>query len=155
MKGTSIVVMMVSALGLTGVATDAEARRDARDLDVTRLVDRLDADGDGALSLEEFREPRRAWSRFDRADSNADGMITREEIEARVAQEAEEKLALAERMLTEADLDGDGAVTDLERKTAMFNRVDTDSDGLISVDELAQQRDARPDRRRRRAGRPE
>lgn len=50
---------------------------------VARMLERKDADGDGALSLEEMQSGRHAHGQrlFERADANSDGAISEEEFE--------------------------------------------------------------------------
>jgi len=146
MKRSSIAVVSVLALGLTSAAL-AQPHRGDHDVDPQRVIDRLDSNGDGGLSIDEFREPPSAWARFDGADSNEDGMVTLEEIQSRIDEVSAEMGERAEARFVEMDLDGDGAVTEGERKQAMFNRVDTDADGLITADELAAAREAARERR--------
>ena len=108
----------------------------------------LDADGSGTLSLEELQAgPDR---RFDAADANGDGALTRDEMLAHAIGRAE---ASVDRFFAETDLDGDGAITQAERTEArdarieerrgqmaerIFDRIDADGNGVISADEFAE-----------------
>jgi Ca2+-binding EF-hand superfamily protein len=59
-------------------AEEQAAERRAKRID--RMMDRLDADGDSALSLAEM-QARADGRRFDRADADGDGRITKAEME--------------------------------------------------------------------------
>jgi Ca2+-binding EF-hand superfamily protein len=71
---------------------------------------RLDADGDGVVTREEFNESgmRRAGRMFRQLDADGDGELTMAEFTANVADRAE-------RMFSRMDRDGDGRVTAEDR----------------------------------------
>ncbi|WP_300029058.1 calcium-binding protein [uncultured Roseobacter sp.] len=58
-------------------ARGAERMRDRS----ARMIERLDADKDGKLSMEELTSSERADRRFERADKNGDGVVSKEEFE--------------------------------------------------------------------------
>jgi Ca2+-binding EF-hand superfamily protein len=120
------------------------------------LFDALDANGDGQLSV---REMRNAWARLAEFDRDGDGCISREEFPrqfrltasdspaARQAANAEQQGMVAGAGIAppsrgplwfrKMDRNGDG---DVSRKEWLgskedFDRIDTDRDGLISVEE--------------------
>lgn len=106
---------------------------------------RMDSDGDGRISREEFKPPaeRRGRGPFARFDDNDDGMVTRAEMEAGVTAQAER---MREEVLTQfdrMDVDGNGVVTMDEAAGHAFTRLDSDGDGYVTAEEAA----AMPDRR--------
>ncbi|MFS4582528.1 EF-hand domain-containing protein [Phaeobacter sp. C3_T13_0] len=56
----------------------AQARAKTR---AAKMLERMDANNDGSLSLEELPKPRRMGKMFDRVDANDDGAISKEEFE--------------------------------------------------------------------------
>ena len=74
-------------------------------------------------------------------DANGDGEITRDEVSQIATQRTEEALDRFDAL----DADGNGVVTQGERRRAAFNRMDGDGDGQITKSEF---RAARKDRRR-------
>lgn len=113
-----------------------------------------DRDNDGRISAEEFRLPqgRRGGEPFERADSNEDGVVSRDEllvaIEEGEARRREHMLA----RFDSADTDGDGVVTRDEAKSQAFAHLDRDGDGYITEQELRPMflpGDGRPRRERR------
>jgi len=76
-----------------------------------------------------------------RMDANGDGEITRDEVSQAATQRTEEALSHFDAL----DADGDGVVTQSERRRAAFERMDGDGDGQITKSEF---REARKDRRR-------
>ena len=74
-------------------------------------------------------------------DANGDGEITREEVSNVATQRTEEALARFDDM----DADGDGVVTQSERRRSAFNRMDGNGDGQITKNEF---KEARKDRLR-------
>jgi Ca2+-binding EF-hand superfamily protein len=118
---------------------------------VAAHIAELDADGDGALSVEESEVSAEL---FNQADSDGDGFVTEEELLAMMQkvrpegpppQEIENiELAkpdgeeLASRILSRRDADGDGVLT-LEESgvdAAAFSKADTNGDGLVTKEEL-------------------
>jgi hypothetical protein len=101
---------------------------------------RFDADGDGAVSRQEFDEShaRAAGERFARLDSDADGSLTQAELDAARERMRAHRGERAERI----DTDGDGAWSLPELQAVrpgmtaeQFNRLDRNADGLIQSDE--------------------
>ena len=104
-------------------------------------VKQMDANNDGAISFDEFRMPDGRQAPEMRMDANGDGELTRDEVSQVVTQRTEEALDRFDAL----DADGDGVVTQYERRRAAFNRIDGDGDGQITKSEF---REARKDRRR-------
>ncbi|MEL6259111.1 MAG: EF-hand domain-containing protein, partial [Pseudomonadota bacterium] len=66
-----------------GLVTQAEleAHREAHKAEFrSKVFSKVDVDGDGALSLDEFQTPE--GQGFDRVDANGDGLLTEDEIKA-------------------------------------------------------------------------
>lgn len=98
------------------------------------IFERLDADGDGAVSLAELEAMRAA--RFAQTDADGDGRLDRDELLARAGHRAD-------RMIERLDSDGDGAITAEEFAAAragrggpdparVIARFDTDGDGALT-----------------------
>jgi EF hand len=112
-------------------------------ISVAAAQPRLDADGDGRVSAQEFESAQAeiAAARFARLDADSDGYLTREELEAR----ADRLRAAGGQMrgrLAAIDTDGDGAWSLAEIQAVRpefdpdrFSRLDTNGDGLITADE--------------------
>lgn len=107
---------------------------------------RLDVDGDGVVSEEEFTDP--AAARFAAMDGNGDGEVTAEEVAAYAeARRAMRRQGRAERMIERLDQDGNGSVSLEEMRNtvdrgAIFERLDTDGSGSLSEDEMQAGREA-------------
>ena len=111
-----------------------------------KMVGKLDSDGDGLISFEEFQMPdkRRRGDRL--ADADGDGNISRAEMEAQMESHLEAMRARAEARFTQADLNSDDFITAEERKQVAFEMLDINGDGYLAPEELAaaQKRDRRP-----------
>jgi hypothetical protein len=99
--------------------------------DVATLIERLDADGDSALSEEEVSG--RLWEKLTglEADGDADGLLTAEELEAAF-------LAAREERFLSKDTDGDGLITETEVRDWLWAKLaeaDADADGGVSFAE--------------------
>ena len=138
MKLTSTLALLATAILTAGVALSAAAQpRGGPD----QIIDRLDQDGDLKLSVDEFDMPRRGRDRgpLAGAHSDGDGTLSRAELQTYLDQRTE----LAFEQFDQADLDGNGILSEDERKLAAFNRIDANSDGYIDAAELAAARKGR------------
>lgn len=110
-----------------------------------RFAKRLDKDGDGLISRDEFQLPPNRM--MEDADTNGDGAVTLDELKAeRDKMQARHAEMMAKRradgdarmdaMFKAMDTDGNGAVTPEEAKSAMFARMDKNGDGYLSRDEM-------------------
>lgn len=106
------------------------------------MFDRVDSDGDGFVSFEEFKAPPR--ERGLRADLDGNGEVTREEVAQQIAERNNEMSERANEHFAKMDLNGDDVVTREEAKQAAFYRMDEDQDGVLSPAELK-----RPNRKHR------
>jgi len=115
-----------------------------------------DANSDGTVTRQEFDAHRSA--RFASLDANNDGNLTREEMGAQRAERGERghrgRRGGGMHALARADANNDGNITReefLARPTQMFDRLDANSDGVISATERPQrpERGERTERRQR------
>jgi Ca2+-binding EF-hand superfamily protein len=99
---------------------------------VAAMLDAMDANGDGAITLAEAQEARAAM--FDRADANGDDYISQSEVRAARAENPN-----AGRGFDGADTNNDGAISRAEfmsRPYRMFDRLDRNHDNVLSESEL-------------------
>jgi hypothetical protein len=97
-------------------------------------LSRIDLDGDGAVTREEWAVHQAAG--FDRVDANRDGKLTMAEMHAALQPQRESEAA---KVFQRWDLNKDGFVTREEflgRDFPGFKMLDTDGDGNITADEL-------------------
>ena len=147
MKTTLMMTALLAGLTLSGVAGAQTA--DATGTQTTAPADRpdrserpdfatLDADGNGALTLEELQAQGAA--RFAAADTNGDGGLSAEELTAQADQRRAERTA---KMIEQHDENGDGLLQAEEmgpkgdRMEKMFDRMDANDDGTVDADEFA------------------
>ena len=135
-----VVFLMVGAVAMPAMADGHGDHRKGGER-MKNAVKQMDANNDGAISFDEFRMPEGRDAPEMRMDANGDGEISREEVTAIATQRTEEVMARFDAM----DADGDGTVTQSERRRSAFNRMDGDGDGQITKSEF---REAREDRRR-------
>ena len=135
--------MMFLILGAVAMPAMADGHSDHRKGGerMKNAVKQMDANNDGAISFDEFRMPEGRDAPEMRMDANGDGEITREEVSNVATQRTEEALARFDDM----DADGDGVVTQSERRRSAFNRMDGNGDGQITKNEF---KEARKDRLR-------
>jgi len=111
---------------------------------IARRVLGMDKDRDGKVSRDEFTGPP---ANFDRLDANKDGFITRNELPGAAAAGvgAPDRAMLRER-LQAMDKDGDGKVSkdEFTGEPALFDRLDTNKDGVISREDNPDAAPGRP-----------
>lgn len=115
---------------------------------------RLDSDGDGRVSRDEFRPPaeHRGSKRFERADADGDGAVSRDEMIAMDDGAQERGEQHRERRLQrfdETDSDGNGVVDRNEAQDQAFGRMDADGDGFVTDEEARAMHEARKSRHQR------
>jgi Ca2+-binding EF-hand superfamily protein len=118
-----------------------------------------DSNSDGVLTRAEFSAGREAL--FARLDADHNGELTREEMRAERGDRQGRRGARrgGSHGLANADANNDGNITReefLARPTAMFARLDTNNDGVLSASERPQrpERQAQDGQRRERPDRP-
>ncbi len=134
---------------------------------LAKNFDRIDANKDGYITLEEFQAAMQAMHHrhhgglLKHLDKNGDGVISRDEAQAapRFAKHFDEidtnkdgviskdelqaaHAKLRDRMFAKIDTDGDGRISQAEaqrfpRLAAHFAQIDTNGDGFLSREELA------------------
>ena len=96
----------------------------------------IDADKDGKITTVEFDAFKAA--EFAKADTNADGQVSAEELAAKhIADMTARAADMAAKLIERMDDNGDGQLSAEEmaqgpRAPTMFERADTDGDGAIS-----------------------
>ncbi len=128
-------ILATAGLGVAFAANGMkEGRADAHGARGTEWIQRLDGNGDGLLQKSEFQ----AFldTQFEAADADKDGALSQEEMRGQFAamrdQHFEERFAAL-------DVDKSGGLTAEEmkgRSPRMFERADTDKDGIVTLDEL-------------------
>jgi Ca2+-binding EF-hand superfamily protein len=102
--------------------------------DEPTVVERYDANGDGAIDMAEFRAQRAG--RFARLDPDDDGQVSKAAFLQAVAQStAAEHAVRLERLFDKMDTNGDGILTRgeyLAYGEAIFARMDRNGDGKLT-----------------------
>ena len=116
----------------------------ARAQDVAAAFSGADANGDGLVSRAEFVAARTA--RFSQLDFNRDGVISRDDFTT-ILRFRPRAGAMLDQLMTTADANHDGRITCAEylaAPTPVFDRIDTNHDGLVDQVELAAGRSSLP-----------
>ncbi len=145
--------MLLIVVAVAGLAAVAAAAARAGETGSSRLMERLlqkmDTDGDGALSAAEGETA--AERMFDRRDANGDGVLSEAEFMAdkgggRLSAGQQQKLdAVRAERFAAMDRDGDRQVSAAEYFAAAqqrFTAADGNGDGRVTKDELRSLRDA-------------
>jgi Ca2+-binding EF-hand superfamily protein len=142
---TKITLAILAVAGLAAGAADAKGWGDRMSRGPggpgAMLFETFDADGDGAVTLEEARGV--AADGRARYDADSDGSLSLEEFSGLHAEITRPRMVDAFQRL---DADGDGIVTadEMDRPIArMGARLDRDDDGDIDSDDFGRMRDGR------------
>ena len=155
MKTLLLVTSIAAGLSLAASAEAREGNRGAR-MDMPTF-EQLDTDGDGGITLQEIQAAMtaNAQTRFTETDTNGDGGLSVEEMTAKASEDAAARATRrAERHLENADANGDGLLQADEiaahrdehsgrrgpNPQRMFERVDADNNGSVSLEEYEEAR---------------
>ncbi len=109
---------------------------------IYRMMKRMDADGNGELTLEEVESSRS--QRFAKADGNGDGVVEAAELKARIMVRMERRAdRRVQKMMRRFDVNNNGQVSQTEfinPAKRRFSWNDLNDDGKLSGDELPRRR---------------
>lgn len=150
-RGTMFAAMRIAARGRH--ASPSATYSDVRS--VRGFFERADANNDGAVTFDEMRRARDAM--VARIDADGDGRISlREFLDFKRPGSARQRSSeWRRRVFARIDADGDGFVSQAEREASLkrrFARVDANGDGRVSRAELDAARARRQEHRSARAG---
>jgi len=126
---SSTIVMSLAAFGASLAYAQGGPRGGQRP-----SFEQIDANGDGALTMEEFQNQGQA--KFAESDTNGDDMLDVEELTAAAERERGRMIA---RLMERKDTNGDGMLSMEEMQPRapgrFFAKADTDGNGGISQEE--------------------
>jgi len=131
-----LVLAAVMALN-SGCLMAARAVAQQRQPDPTKFFESADTNGDGVITREEFHAARERL--FGRLDRNGDGYMDKDDLTGRLAGRQKAQGRLAE-LIAQFDRDGDGRLSKAEfvdGPTLAFDQADTDHNGQLSKQEVA------------------
>lgn len=139
---TKWIIVVATTLLSAPLLADHHGDREHPGKRMNQMFERLDSDGDGSISAEEFKMPSDRPSPEMRMDSNGDGVLTRDEVIAASEQRSAEVLERFDSL----DIDGSGTIDNDERRLSLFNRMDADGDGALTKREVMKSRRGGKDR---------
>lgn len=134
--GSITLLAIGTAVVLTVLLTSLAEARDAHRGRMPAF-ETLDTNADGSITMQELQAHRA--SRFASADTDGDGLLSPQELNARAQERMQDRTG---RMIERRDANGDGFLSAEElsppegRDGRMFNRMDADEDGAISKEEF-------------------
>jgi Ca2+-binding EF-hand superfamily protein len=133
-----LILVPLIALSTTGCAAAARlAFASGQKPDITKIFENADENGDGVVSRAEYADARSKL--FARLDRNGDGYLDNADVPSRLAARFSgqgNRLAQAKALL---DKDGDGRISRDEFVNGsglLFDRADTNHDGVVDAGEL-------------------
>ncbi len=127
----STAALTILALGAGAVFAEGGQRRGGPE---RPTFEQLDTNGDGMITLEEVQA--KAGNKFAETDTNGDGFLDVEELTAAAERE---RGRMIERLMEKKDTNGDGMLSQEEmaprNPERLFERADTNGDGSISLEE--------------------
>lgn len=126
----AIGLLMLFATGAVMAQTNDQMREHSRH-NPEKVLQQMDTNSDGRISREEWRKKTEAFARL---DTNNDGFLTRDELQRHMWRHNKRGRMALRRM----DQNQDGQISREEWKGQpdIFNRIDADSNGLITREEL-------------------
>lgn len=105
--------------------------------DPAAMFARLDVNQDGKLTQDEV--PAERWEKLAKADADGDGAVSLDELKAALAKAGGAKTVDPEAIMKNLDANQDGKLTQGEVPIGLWERLvkaDADGDGALTVDEL-------------------
>ncbi|HEX4272674.1 MAG TPA: EF-hand domain-containing protein [Rhizomicrobium sp.] len=127
--------IILTTSGCVGMAVRAVAQPSKPDL--SRMLEKADANGDGVITKAEFTDARAKL--FDRLDRNHDGYLSKDD-KPRFSLGRGGNGDRLQQMILIFDKDGDGKISRDEfvnGPSFLFDRADTNHDGVVDAGELA------------------
>ena len=130
---TKLLIILLSAAGVV-VAQNDNCDGQRKPPTAAEFIQRLDKDGDGKVSKDEFDGPA---EHFTASDKNNDGYISKDEVRAGPPPRDLRKPPAAAEFIQRLDKDGDGQVSkaEFDGPAEHFGGIDKNNDGDISKDE--------------------
>ena len=146
-----IKTILLMLLSTTLITLNSQAKPEREDRDDNRvpptpdeIIERLDSDGSGSITGDEAKGFMAKY--FERIDANSDGEISEEEL-LHAQENRGQKPKQGREDIKAADTDQNGAISideateaGLKKMVENFDKIDTDSDGQISEEEMHQLR---------------
>ncbi|MDQ0394853.1 EF-hand domain-containing protein [Labrys monachus] len=133
-----VVLAPLLALAAAGCATTALGAMSGRKPDLARMLQNADENGDGVVTCAEYADARRKL--FARLDRNGDGYLGSDDVPGRFAARIGGREGGLAQAIALLDKNGDGRISRDEFVAGpglLFDRADTDHDGVIDARELA------------------
>jgi Ca2+-binding EF-hand superfamily protein len=132
------IAVLLLAPGLSGcVGLAVRAVRETQRPKLDQVFDQADENHDGIITRAEFRDARARL--FVRLDRNGDGYLDKADSGGRLMRRRQGSTQIS-RLMQQLDKDGDGRVSRaefLDGPAVMFDRADSNHDGVVDAQELA------------------